>query len=249
MAASSQSHQVGPGVVLGVLGSGGGVGASVLAAAVAVRAAAARRLVVAVDGDRCGGGVDVLYGVEQEAGVRWTDLLGVRGPVDGPALLGRLPTAAGVRVLSFDRQWGTPPSLDVVADVLGGLARSTDLLVVDLPKPADPLFAAFAGRLDCAVLVCGDGVRSLAAASLVGPTLAAVCPETVICMRGSPRSAFGDVVAEALGLPLLTWVRPERSLAADLVHGYPPATSGRSGLARAADLVLAHVLLVDRLAS
>ena len=79
------------GCVVGVAGGSGGVGASVLVAALGVRAVTAGRTAVCVDGQRLGGGLDVTLGLEQERGLRWPDLAGVRGQVDGRELLRRLP--------------------------------------------------------------------------------------------------------------------------------------------------------------
>src|SRR5450631_1321486 len=62
-----------------VVGGSGGVGASVLSAAIAVRAAQAGLRSVAVDGDRLGGGLEVTLGIVRERGARWPDLAGARG--------------------------------------------------------------------------------------------------------------------------------------------------------------------------
>ncbi|MGZ4743893.1 MAG: P-loop NTPase [Oryzihumus sp.] len=65
--------------VIGVVGGSGGVGATVLAAALATRAAATGRTVACVDGDVLGGGLDVTFGLEQEPGLRWPDLAAALG--------------------------------------------------------------------------------------------------------------------------------------------------------------------------
>jgi MinD-like ATPase involved in chromosome partitioning or flagellar assembly len=94
------------GRVIAFVPASGGVGASTLCAAVAVRAAAAGRSVVAVDLDAVGGRLDVVLGVEQEPGWRWDRLAGgdgapgVSGVVDGHALARELPSVAGVGVLT-----------------------------------------------------------------------------------------------------------------------------------------------------
>src|SRR5690349_916184 len=58
------------GLVLGVVGGSGGVGASSFAAVLA--ATAGRSLLV--DLDVAGGGLDVVLGIEAEAGARWSGL-------------------------------------------------------------------------------------------------------------------------------------------------------------------------------
>lgn len=88
------------GHVIAVVPASGGVGASLLGAAVAVRAAAARRSCVAVDLDVVAGRLDVLLGCEEVAGWRWDALADVAGVVEGARLAARLPVAEGVTVLA-----------------------------------------------------------------------------------------------------------------------------------------------------
>ena len=116
--------------LLVVVGASGGVGASVLATAVAVRAARAGVNVVLVDGCPLGGGLDVVLGAEQETGIRWADLSRLAGSADARALLARLPSADGVRVLSFGRD-ATEPGNEVAAAVVSALATACALVVVD----------------------------------------------------------------------------------------------------------------------
>jgi MinD-like ATPase involved in chromosome partitioning or flagellar assembly len=89
------------GNVIAFVPATGGTGSTTLAAAVAVRAAAAGRTSVVVDLDRLSGRLDVVLGIEQEEGWRWSDLAGVSGVVDGRALLRQLPWADGAAALSF----------------------------------------------------------------------------------------------------------------------------------------------------
>jgi len=130
--------------IIGVVGGSGGVGASVLTAAIAVRAAQACLRPVCLDGDRLGGGLDVTLGVEQERGVRWPDLAGARGRIDGSELLARLPSVDGVWVLSFDRARDVPLVAEIVREVLLALSAAADVIVVDLPRPDHEIFAALA---------------------------------------------------------------------------------------------------------
>jgi secretion/DNA translocation related CpaE-like protein len=227
--------------IIGVVGGSGGVGASVLSAAVAVRAALAGLRPVCLDGDRLGGGLDVTLGLEQEPGVRWPDLASARGRVDGPELLRRLPSVDGVCVLSFDRGRDVSLSAEVVHEVLIALSLAADLVVVDLPRPDHEVFTALASSVDAMVLLAGSGIGDLAGASAIAEHLVRACPDVCLCLRTSGKgSHFADTVAGALDLPLLTVVREEPSLAADLLHGIPPGSSAKGALATAADRVLAR---------
>ncbi|GAA3707547.1 hypothetical protein GCM10022399_25350 [Terrabacter ginsenosidimutans] len=178
------------GNVIAFVPTSGGVGSSTLAAAVAVRAAAAGRAVVAVDLDPLAGCLDVVFGLEQEPGWRWPELADVAGVVDGQGLADELPVSCGVPVLSGrrDARWdprsasgsglasdsrsdSTSDStsdgwLDTLPDVVAGLADAHDLTVLDLPR--DPaVLDAVASLIDALVVVVGTQVPQLAAASAV----------------------------------------------------------------------------------
>lgn len=233
--------------IIGVVGGSGGVGASVLTAALAVRAARAGLRPVCVDGDRLGGGLDVTLGIEQERGVRWPDLAGARGRIDGAELLRRLPSVDGVSVLSFDHARDVPLAAEVVHEVLLALSVTADVVLVDLPRPDHEIFAAMAPSVDAMVLLAGSGIRDLAGASAIADQLVGTCPDVWLCLRTSGRgSHFADTVAGALDLPLLAVVREEPSLAADVLHGIPPGSSVRGALAAAADTVLARCAISAR---
>jgi len=233
--------------IIGVVGGSGGVGASVLTAAIAVRAAQAGLRPVCVDGHQFGGGLDVTLGIEQERGVRWPDLAGARGRIDGPELLRRLPSVDGVQVLSFDRARDVPLVAEIVPEVLRALSGAADLVVVDLPRPDHEMFVALAPMVDALVLLAGSGIRDLAGASAIAEHLIEACPDVWLVLRTSGRgSHFAETVAGALDLPLLALVREEASLAADVLHGIPPGSSGKGALAEAADTVLARCVIGER---
>jgi secretion/DNA translocation related CpaE-like protein len=233
--------------IIGVVGGSGGVGASVLTAAIAVRAAHTGLRVACLDGDRLGGGLDVTLGIEQERGVRWPDLAGARGRIDGPELLRRLPSVDGVAVLSFDRARDVQLTVEILHGVLNSLSLAAELVVVDLPRPDHVVFGALAPSIDAIVLLAGSGICDLAGASAIAEHLIRACPDVWLCLRTSGKgSHFADTVAGALDLPLLAMVREEPSLAADVLHGIPPGTSAKGALASAADKVLAQCLVGAR---
>ena len=235
------------GCVVGVAGGSGGVGASVLVAALGVRAVTAGRTAVCVDGQRLGGGLDVTLGLEQERGLRWPDLAGVRGQVDGRELLRRLPAGDGLAVLSFDRSSDVTPTGEAVCAVLSALAAVVELVVVDLPRPDEPLFEPCTGAVDAVVLLGGSGVRQLAALSAVAPQVGRRCDEVWLALRGAGRDRqLADVTAGALDLPLVALVPDDPALEAHLLHGTPPGSSARSVVAGAADAILLQLLVAHR---
>jgi secretion/DNA translocation related CpaE-like protein len=238
------------GCVIGVAGGSGGVGASVLAAALGMRAVTAGRTAVCVDGHRLGGGLEVTLGVEQERGLRWPDLADVRGRVDGSDLLRRLPSVDGLPVLSFDRSSDVVPTDEAVREVVSALVAVVELVVLDLPRPDEPLFGPCVAAVDGVVLLGGAGVRQLAALSAVAPRLASHCEEVWLALRSTDRGGqLADVTAGALDLPLVGVVPDDPSLEADLLHGIPPGSAARTSLSAAADTILRQLLVAGRVAS
>jgi hypothetical protein len=251
------------GNVIAVLSASGGVGASCLAAALAVRAAAAGRSAVAVDLDRNSGRLDVVLGVEQEPGWRWPDLADVRGVVDGAGLADRLPVTAGVAVLSGGPPWAPDQDpqdwLDTVPDVVAGLADAHAVTVLDVPRAA-AVVGTVAPLVDAVVVVVGTQVVQLAAASLVVPGVRRVVDaarrtaddwsgpvvpplEPWLVLRGARvEPELEDLVTDELDVPVVAAVGDDRRLVAEVADGLPPGVRGRGALVRAADEILLRLV-------
>lgn len=225
------------GVVVGVLGARGGVGASSLAALVAARAA--RRTATAlVDLDPSGGGLDVLVGLEEEPGARWPDLAHARGDVDGRDVVALLPRWGRVAVLSCDRSRPGPLDVATAADVVASLARASGCVVVDLARTAAASAHPLVAGCDLVALVAARDLRSVAGALALGDCLPAVAAGLVV--RGPAPGGLGATeLAEAVGLPLLWAGRADRGLARAAEQGVLPS---HGPAARAAAAVLARAL-------
>jgi hypothetical protein len=167
------------GHVIAVMPASGGVGATTIAAVVAVRAAEAGRSVVAVDLDRFGGRLDVVLGVEQEPGWRWDQLVDVAGVVDGLGLARELPLTEAVPVLgasvgsrrALGEEW-----VRILPDVVAGLAAAHPVTVLDVARD-ERVVSAVAGLVDAWVVVVGTGVPQLASAAASVPLLRQVVDE------------------------------------------------------------------------
>ncbi|WP_323097610.1 pilus assembly protein FlpE [Intrasporangium sp. YIM S08009] len=251
------------GNVIAVLSASGGVGASCLAAALAVRAAAAGRSAVAVDLDRGAGRLDVVLGVEQEPGWRWPDLADVRGVVDGSGLADRLPTTAGVAVLSGVPAWtaGQDPLdfLDTIPDIVTGLADAHSVTVLDLPRSAG-IVETVAPLVDAVVVVVGTEVVQLAAATLVVPGVRHVVDaarreaddwsgppvppiEPWVVLRGARvEPELEDLVTDELDVAVVAAVGDDRRVVTEIADGLPPGVRGRGPLVRAADELLLRLV-------
>ncbi|AKK10198.1 septum site-determining protein Ssd [Corynebacterium uterequi] len=155
--------------VVALCGSAGGAGTSVLAAAVARRAAhrAPGRPITLIDADARSGGVDLLLGCEDAAGPRWPDLAG-SAVIPGAAtiraedLWRALPQdASGVALLTSSRGFLADPwQLDAAAvtTITRTLAQGDGLVVVDGGEPAW-------AEADVTIVVVPAEVRAASAAA------------------------------------------------------------------------------------
>lgn len=224
--------------IIGVSGASGGVGASCLVAALGLRGRRRGLSCVGIDLRRFGGGLDVVFGADHETAVRWGDLTRARGRLDIPELLRHLPRGDGLPLVSHDRDDAARPDPEAVAAVVEGLAGHVDLVLVDLPAPAETDFAAAVSLLHEGLIVCGSGPTQLAAAGVHARVLAEQAIPWSLVQRVDRHSSeqLPTLVCEALGLPVLALLRHDDRVDADLRRGRVPG--GRGALAEAAELVL-----------
>lgn len=232
------------GRVVAVAGARGGAGASTLACGLAVAAAASGQPVLLVDTDPWGGGLDLLLGAEDEPGLRWPDLRGLRGVVSAAEVRRSLPTRAGVAVLSCDRV-GDPVAApaEAVAAVLDGCTAAGELVVVDLSRSDDGGRGPVLSRAACTLLVVPSEVRATAAAALLGAALRSSTPHARLVVREpSPAGLDAHTVAAAVGLPLAARWRSEAAVVSAAEQGRPPPVSGRGPLASVCRTLLPELL-------
>lgn len=231
--------------IVAVVGGSGGIGASTLAAGLAV---AARRRGIApalVDLDPVGGGLDLLLGAERTPGWRWHRLLGAKGEVNDVRRF--LPQVEGVSVVSMGRPSGSEarnpddrPSAECVRAVLGSLARHHGLVVLDPGRT--PLPAARPALASCrsSMVVSGTDVRAVAATAATLRSLDLESPRLVV-RRTAAGPVLPPVVGRALGLDVAGILPEDRSLARAAEQGDPPGRR-RGAWTRAVDSLLGTIL-------
>ncbi|ADG80481.1 Flp pilus assembly protein, ATPase CpaE OS=Tsukamurella paurometabola (strain ATCC 8368 / DSM/ CCUG 35730 / CIP 100753 / JCM 10117 / KCTC 9821 / NBRC 16120/ NCIMB 702349 / NCTC 13040) OX=521096 GN=Tpau_3909 PE=4 SV=1 [Tsukamurella paurometabola] len=204
--------------VVAVLGGHGGAGASVLAAAVAVAAPGRGITALAVDADPWGGGIDLLLGCADLPGLRWGDLALRGGHLPSEALVAALPGRAdAVAVLSASGATAPEIPSEALLAVLDAGRRSVGITVVDLPRRADPAVTACLDVADVVLLVCAATVRGCAAARSLSDGVLRRARSARLVVRGpSPGGLSARDVERAVGLPLLTSMRPQPGLDAQL---------------------------------
>lgn len=218
--------------VAAVLGGRGGAGASTVATAMAVTAARAGLRTTLVDADPLGGGIDLLAGVEELAGLRWPDLSAAHGRVSGRALREALPSVGGLSVLSWDRGGATEVPDAALRAVLSACRRGHDLVVVDLPRACvesarEALLAA-----NVVFLVVPAELRALAAASLVRLGIEEHAGDVRAIVRlPAPGGLTPAEISTLLGLPVAGVLRTDNNAARDAENGLAPGARDRGPLA------------------
>ncbi|RJO77920.1 hypothetical protein D5S18_06450 [Nocardia panacis] len=235
----------GDGVIVAIVGAVGGAGASVLAAATALRGAAQRfrRDTLLIDAAPFGGGIDLLFGLESAQGLRWPDLVVEDGRVSAAALHAALPQAAsGLVVLSCGRVTAgeLPAAIGASAmrAVLEAGRAAGDLVVCDLSSERGPHADCVIDAADLVVLVVPARLRALAAAESVRTQLRARNPNQGLVIRGpSPGGLHIPEICDILDLPLVAATRPQPGLTTHLERGSLPMRRGP--LRTTADAILA----------
>ncbi len=215
------------GPVLGVVGGSGGVGASTFAA---VLAATAGRSTL-VDIDVTGGGIDVLLGIEDVAGARWSGLRLGGGRLEPALLCEGLPRWGPVSVLAADIE----PTVGAVRQVLDAAAELGPV-VVDLGRTSVGPRGVAVSRCALVLLLAAAEVRGLSAARAVAAGLSDV-PVGLVVRHGT---VTPDEAAALTGVRLV-------GVAPSLSPGYERVLDARRpprALARLASGVLAGVAAI-----
>lgn len=231
------------GAVVAVMGGRGGAGASLFAAALALAAGEA----LLIDADPWSGGLDLVLGAEDKAGLRWPDLSLEDGRLDFAALRQALPRRDGVSVLSSVRT-GNDVAPGPMAAVIEAGRRGGVTVVCDLPRRLTRAVEFAVDAADLVVLITTADVGGAAATPAVASAVGAINPNVGLIVRGpSPAGLRPADVARIVELPLLAAMRPQTGVAGQLERG--GLRMGRraplAGAARAVLAVLARHPLVD----
>ena len=228
----------GSGVMVGVVGGSGGIGATTFAAALAMTAADDGRQTLLVDADPLGGGIDRVIGYDDIDGIRWDSLTQASGRYSSKSLRESLPRRGRLAVLS--RATGDTRTLDpfTVREVLSAAQRGSDVVVVDLPRYPEPAALEALQRCEHTVLVTGLTVPAVAATSRAVVHLQQSARRLHLVARGGAAALDAADVAQMLGVPLVATMSDQRRLEEAVDLGLGPVRSRRGPLARAARAVL-----------
>lgn len=230
------------GRIICVRGAAGGIGASYVAAGLAL-AAPECRPVVLVDTDLRSGWLDLLLGIEHD-GLGWGELAGLRGRVGGEALTASVPSREGISLVAADRDTAVPSiGPDALrSTVLAGAALG-GLVVIDDAR-ADQLSHTAHQLCDQLVLVASTDLRGgLAARRAIdqirsedaGPHSSAVVVAARTPRRGALATrTFRELVDQA---DHCFWLREAPTVDRRVGRGLPGLVPGDRFVRDCADLL------------
>lgn len=215
-----QTHSGQGGALLRVVGASGGLGTSTLAAGLAL-VAGQRGPAALVELAPCGGGLDVLLGLERDPGWRWDDLAAASGHLGD--LGARVPSHDQVVVVSSGRA-GRQPSAEAAGAVLRALLRSHPLVVADVGRGEEAVGERWAQART--ILLVGADVRGVLAARAL--TQARGLTDVDVVVRVGPGRSLDPADVEAsLGLRVVGSLGHHRGLPDAQAQGIPPVVRER----------------------
>src|SRR5690625_2694384 len=213
--------------VVGVVGAAGGVGASVFAAVLARVGAEEGATTALVEGAGAPA-LASLLALTYAPGLRWADV--PASGVEPHHLASSLPRWEGVRALVGDDR--PHPGLARNEDTLAALAQGHDLLILDLQRE-DVTNGITRRWCDVVLVVTTCAVPAVSATRALCATLSTEAVHLVV--RGPSKAGLSATeVTETVGVGILAYMRPERSLPPALDRGITPGEHRRGPLLRAA---------------
>lgn len=199
------------GAVLSIQAGRGGVGGTALCCLLTQASTVSTLL---VDADHLSGGIDVRLGLDQESGLRWSDLQQVGGRVSPAALKPALvPLGDHAVVLAADRVASCPPSAAAMEAILSAGRRGFALTVVDCPRTSDEATQLVWSRSQLAIVVVPcDLPGAVASASLI-ETIRRSTDRVAIVARTPTGEMEPQEIADTLEVPLLGTLPDDRRIA------------------------------------
>ncbi|HXH81129.1 septum site-determining protein Ssd [Nocardioides sp.] len=229
------------GLVLGVIGGAGGVGASTLACALGQVAGLTGPSLV-LDTDPLGPGLDRVLGLDEVPGVRWDDLAASAGRLGSRSLRDAVPRRDGVGVLTWTSA-GTSgsaalPPVSTLRDVLAAGRRGHHLVVLDIARLSGAVSAELMARCDLVLVVTPSSIGGVVSTMRVLASLSDTSHLRLAPRRG-PVSA--SELSATTGVRIGLEVPHQRGVDEAVDLGLGPVRGRRSRLRRAVSEFLAEV--------
>lgn len=207
--------------IIGVLGVSGGLGCSLLASSIAANFATSKNSTLLVETNMFSGGLDVLWGIEETKGSRWSDLINQSNQILPIDVFRSLPKSDEVSILSCDSK--DPRYPENFDQTIEELLSTSDLVVIDLPNPAHPKFENLLGLCTEIVLLVGSTIKSISAANqLLSQYLDLT--KTSLVVRNLPGTNLSALnITKTLKLELIGQLMSDQKITEYIEQGLSPA--------------------------
>lgn len=228
------------GLCVGVIPAVGGAGASILASGLSFHARQLFSEVVLVDFDFDSAGLDLIYGLEGQPGMRWHDFEALTGAISSKDIFRSLPNRDGVGLLTHGTVQRPPESLPV-RQILEQLHRGCELVVADLPRfRRQSHLVDVLENCDIALVVTPATVRGITTTKQLLSELNDQVSTIELVVRKVPGSNLDPLnIAEMLETPLAATLNTDTRIVEQVEQGFGMAGIHLGGFTRSMNS-LAH---------
>jgi MinD-like ATPase involved in chromosome partitioning or flagellar assembly len=206
--------------------------------------------VALVDLDQSSASLDITFGLENQAGMRWQDFSELSGPISGVDIYRSLPSRENVGLLTHG-ELTSAESLIPKNLILDKLKEACELVVIDFPKASDKHFSLDAiSECDLALVATTATVRGCASAKRSIAGLAGYARNIELVVRNMPGSNLEPMqIAELLNTPLAATVNTDVRIVEQIEQGFGVSGINLGGFSRSLNALAQRVSYLKELKS
>ena len=225
--------QLTKGLSVAIVPASGGAGASLLSCGLAFHARQVFADVALVDLDQSSASLDITFGLENHAGMRWHDFSELSGSISGSDIYRSLPSRDRVGLLTHGQLSSAETSIPRNL-ILEKLKEACELVVIDFPKTADKYFSLDAiSDCDLVLVATTATVRGCASAKRSIAGLAGYAKNIELVVRNVPGSNLDPMqIAELLNTPLASVINTDVRIVEQIEQGFGVSGINLGGFTR-----------------
>ena len=225
--------QLTKGLSVAIVPASGGAGASLLSCGLAFHARQVFTDVALVDLDQSSASLDITFGLENQAGMRWHDFSELSGSISGSDIYRSLPSRDCVGLLTHGQLNSAETSIPRNL-ILEKLKEACDLVVIDFPKTSDKCFLLDAiSDCDLVLVATTATVRGCASAKRSIAGLAGHAKNIELVVRNVPGSNLDPMqIAELLNTPLASVINTDVRIVEQIEQGFGVSGINLGGFTR-----------------
>jgi secretion/DNA translocation related CpaE-like protein len=221
------------GLCVAVIPGSGGAGASLLSVGLAFHARQLFSDVVLVDLDESSAGLDIVFGIETQPGMRWQDFHSLTGSISGSDILRGLPARDGVALLTHNDSKSTAEKF-VPGWIIQQLRGVSGLVIIDFPRFTNQIAAVeILQQCDVAFVVSPSTVRGSATTKIAISKISKYVTNTELVIRSLPGTNLDALrIAQSLDAPLAGVVNSDSRIVEQIEQGFGVAGIHLGGFTR-----------------